>query len=43
VSQYKIFLNLKKSVFGLLEGKILKNNFTKYGVNFDLKRIKGVK
>jgi hypothetical protein len=36
-------LNPKKSVFGLLEGKLRRNILTKYGVKFYPERIKGIK
>jgi hypothetical protein len=41
--KYKISLNPKKSVFGVIEGRLLRHVVTKYGVKFDPKRIKGIK
>jgi hypothetical protein len=36
-------LNSKKSIFGVLEGKLLGHIVSKDGVNVDLERIKGIK
>lgn len=41
--KYGISLNPKKSVFGVLEGKLLGHIFLKDGVKVDFERIEGTK
>jgi hypothetical protein len=41
--EYGISLNPKKSIFGVLEGKILGNIVSKDGVKVNLERIEGIK
>jgi hypothetical protein len=39
---YQISLNLKKSIFGVIEGKLLGHIISKYGVKVDPKKIEGI-
>jgi hypothetical protein len=40
--KYEIYLNPKKTIFRVVEGKILGHIISKYGINIDLERVKEI-